>query len=313
MRKRIAVLCLVLAATLLAGCAEVRVAGPAEPTEPPPLETPAATAETTPLETPAASTPEPAGPAITSLSVGDTYTGSGGATLTISEKVGTPDMGDSEITLTALSGGRETAIKAEGFFKSAYYIENPGGACVVLSLDESGTELYRTYVYALADGSLAQTSKANGYVTHIAGGSGDLTAFATICKWIDILGSYRACREYALNAEYVLEPAGDGLWQVLEDDVYQENIAYYTLATTRKIPVQVLENGQYRDATLGPDQSIRVTAWDEESTVYYLNASDGSAGRLFVVLDKDNEEWGRAYLIDGVPEFDCFEKLPYAG
>lgn len=77
MRKRIAVLCLVLAATLLAGCAEVRVAGPAEPTEPPPLETPAVTAEATPLETPAASTPEPAGPAITSLSVGDTYTGSG--------------------------------------------------------------------------------------------------------------------------------------------------------------------------------------------------------------------------------------------
>lgn len=307
MKKRLAAaLCFLFAAAhLLPGCVQIRMAGPSKTL---PVETAAPAVETTSL----GSAPEP-GVRIAPLPVGVPYTGDGGLTLTIAEKAGTPDMGDSEITLTALVGGRETAVKAEGFFKSAYYIGTPGGACVVLSVDESGAELYRTYVYALGGGSLAQSGKADGYVTRIGSNPGERTVSAILCKWIDILGSYRACHEHTLNAEFVLEPAGDGLWHVLEDDAYQETIEYYTLTTTREIPVQALVDGQYKDTTLGPDKDIRVTAWDEGNTVYFLSAADGSAGRFFVTLDKDTEEWGRAYLIDGVPEFDCFEELPYAG
>lgn len=303
MERRLAgMLCLLFAAALpLYGCVEMHIAQPAEP---PSVTTSAVTAA------PAA---EAAGVTIKPLSLGAAFAARGGVTLTMTEKVDAADTSISEVTLTAQSGAGETAVTTEGYFEQAYYVENPNGACVVLSVDESGTEYYKTYVYALAGDSLVLTSKAGGYAASLAGDPGSAAVTVTLCNWVDILGSYRASYDYALNAQFVLEPAGDGLWHVLDDGDYRENIDYYTLTAMRTIPVQTLENGRYRDAIVGPGQAIRVTAWDGEGTVSFVHASDGSCGRLFVVLEKETDEWGRAYLIDGVAEFECFEEVPYAG
>lgn len=303
MKKRLAgMLCLLFAAALpLYGCEEIHVTNP---TEPPPDGASAVTAA------PAA---EPVEVTIVPLSMGVPFAARGDVTLTLSEKVGEFDKSDSEVTLTARSGAGETAVQAEGYFEHAYYVENPGGACVVLSVDVAGTEYYKTYVYALAGDSLALTSKVGGYAMSLASKSGDAAVSLTLCEWTDILGSYRTAYDYTLNARFSLEPAGDGLWHVIEDDDYRESVDYYTLTVIQTIPVQMLVDGQYQDAAVEPGEAIRVTAWDGKGTVYFVNVSDGSSGRLFVVLEKENDDWGRAYLIDGVPEFECFAEVPYAG
>jgi len=198
-----------------------------------------------------------------------------------------------EVQLSVLGGGDETYSAEDGYFVSAYYVNfGSGSACVLLSMDWASDDWY-TVVYRM-DGNATpeKTDEMRGYVDGIDG------VTITAASYIDALGTYLSQCEFTLGKDLTLSPAGDGLWQMKDNNQY--------ITTTAEVPVELLTNGAYADGTLAPGTSIRITASDAMTVAYFVE-QDGTEGRVYYT----NEE-GLIY-IDGVQDWDCFETLPYSG
>lgn len=287
-KRKIRVLCFALAAALLlCGC------GPALPADNPPVgdrepSPPAPTAVLAADPTPALT---PAPDAFTAEPLeGDTSYTFHETTYFITAECCAEDDWPTTRLLAEENNGRESAAAYDGYFVSAYYCETGRGACILLTTDIGVSESVTTYV--LDASSLTETDSVGGSVKSITDG-----AINVSCH-VDMLGTYSATREYTLNEDFTLELAGDGLYDITENDFFLE--------TTQKLPVQMLENGQYKDGTLAAGAELCVTATDAESVVHF-KTRDGRAGRLSVTV----ENW--EILIDGKLAEEWFVELPYAG
>ena len=114
----------------------------------------------------------------------------------------------------------------------------------------------------------------------------------------NVLGSYSAIRAYALQ-DGVLMPLGDA-WQIVP-----ANTSYSRLSVVRDIPV-TLDDGT--ESVFGPGTVLQVTGTDGKSFVDVIT-SDGVTGRIAVEQPAGDWQW----YIDGEPDLDYFELVPYAG
>ncbi len=114
----------------------------------------------------------------------------------------------------------------------------------------------------------------------------------------DVLGSYSAIRAYALQ-NGVLMPLGDA-WQIVP-----ANTSYSRLSVVKDIPV-TLDDGTA--SVFGPGTILQVTGTDGKSFVDVVT-SDGVTGRIAVEQPAGDWQW----YIDGEPELEYFELVPYAG
>lgn len=114
----------------------------------------------------------------------------------------------------------------------------------------------------------------------------------------NVLGSYSAIRAYALH-DGVLTPLGDA-WQIVP-----ANTSYSRLSVVKDIPV-MLDDGT--ESTFGPGTVLQVTGTDGKSFVDVIT-SDGVTGRIAVEQPAGDWQW----YIDGEPELEYFELVPYAG
>lgn len=114
----------------------------------------------------------------------------------------------------------------------------------------------------------------------------------------NVLGSYSAIRAYALR-DGVLMPLGDA-WQIVP-----ANTSYSRLSVVKEIPV-TLDDGTA--SVFEPGTVLQVTGTDGKSFVDVIT-EDGVTGRIEVEQPAGDWQW----YINGEPELDYFELVPYAG
>ena len=114
----------------------------------------------------------------------------------------------------------------------------------------------------------------------------------------DVLGSYEAVRAYVLH-DGVLVPLGDA-WQIVP-----ANTSYSRLSLVRDLPV-TLDDGTA--STFGPGTILQVTGTDGKSFVDVIT-EDGVTGRIAITQPAGDWQW----YINGEPELEYFELVPYAG
>ena len=114
----------------------------------------------------------------------------------------------------------------------------------------------------------------------------------------DVLGSYEAVRAYVLH-DGVLVPLGDA-WQIVP-----ANTSYSRLSVVRDIPV-TLDDGT--ESVFGTGTVLQVTGTDGKSFVDVIT-EDGVTGRIAITQPAGDWQW----YINGEPELEYFELVPYAG
>lgn len=303
MKRAFCILCFAMAAVLLlSGCGliEVQHINPSNG-EPTPLpvtaSAPAAvpSVDPAPTQTPAltpapAPTQAPASFAVVSMEKDTPYT------FHETTFIFTTEMDEYEWPTTRLlaqeDNGWESAVTYEGDFVGAYYCETENGPCILINTDLGVSDSKTTYV--LDGNTLAEGDSRAGSIESIDGG------VIRISSYIDILGTYYTTRDYTFGAYFALEPTGEGLFTITEEEDR-------FIVTSKNLPVQLYENGQYKDETLFTGAELCVTSTDG-SSVAHFKTRDGRTGRLAITF---NEEW--VVLIDGTPAEEWFVELPYAG
>ena len=128
----------------------------------------------------------------------------------------------------------------------------------------------------------------------------------TLCGSQDVLGTYFMCRTLRLEEDGLFEYGDDGWWRrdvsAMLDDA--DSWEYGALTLKAAVPCEV---GGAAD-TLNPGDQIIITGTDKETKASFI-ARDGREGMLAISEDYERG-WGM--LVDGVPEGDLFEFVPYA-
>lgn len=120
----------------------------------------------------------------------------------------------------------------------------------------------------------------------------------------DVLGTWMAARTFTLkDGRFELEDGG--LWKLLSWEDEEEMWEYGSLTLTAELPV-TLSDGS--DDVLREGDQLVITQTDKVSIVYF-RTRDGREGS-FPIEPNLEEGWGS--LVNGVPEYDLFEYLPYA-
>ena len=147
--------------------------------------------------------------------------------------------------------------------------------------DDSGDYLYYGY----------------GYVQAIEDG------LLTLCGSQDVLGTYFGTRVFALQND-VFEFADDGLWRFPIDEYSWQR----ALVPTRDIAATFVENGAETEDVIPAGTAFVITASDKTSVVWF-QTEDGREG-FFPIAPDEARGWGST--VDGVPEDELFEMVPYA-
>ncbi len=173
---------------------------------------------------------------------------------------------------------------------------------------DTGSDDYITYAWRYASGAFGPVEFTGEDRTYgCADGSyldGSIGAFdgdmLKIDSVIDMLGSYGGYRPYQYKEDGSMGPVVDTIWDL------SANESVLTVASA--IPVTFLDESTETAGTLDAGATLTVTASDGCSRVWF---TDGGGNMGYIELTPNTDDWG--YLINGIPEYDCFETLPYAG
>lgn len=138
-----------------------------------------------------------------------------------------------------------------------------------------------------------------GMVTAVDAAAG----LITLCGSQDALGTYFMERTLSLSADGLFEMADEGLWVRRIDDV-DWDADWGVLTAKASIACEI--EGQ--PAVIEPGEKLLLTATDKDSVALFVT-QDGRHGMLSIGEDYERG-WG--LLVDGVPEEDVFEYIPYA-
>ena len=224
------------------------------------------------------------------------------------------DAGYAEIQVTAAGGGVAVWTSETLFLPSAYACDLDGdGVVEIFVCGDWASADYATYCLHYADGALAELSFANasrgddsepyigygyGYIQSI--GDNELV----LCGSQDVLGTYFGTRTFALQ-DGRFEFADDGLWHFLMDE---ETWEYRSLTPTQNIAATFVEDGGQTESEIAAGTRFVITASDKTSVAWF-QTEDGREGYFSIAPD---EERGWGCTVNGVPESELFEMVPYA-
>ena len=124
---------------------------------------------------------------------------------------------------------------------------------------------------------------------------GDVSSFAANKIYLNTVANILGTYSYTKEFEY-----SDGEFKAVKSSSYKISTDTYIVPNT---DLALAEGG-----TISAGSEIRITGTDFESFVS-VEAKDGTSGKL--QLSKNNGEGG--WLINGAPESEVFQSLPYAG
>ncbi|MEL7609961.1 MAG: hypothetical protein AAGU74_10680 [Bacillota bacterium] len=198
------------------------------------------------------------------------------------------------VELSFRFGEKEQTVQvSEGYLISAFAFTGGWGNCGILVSVDLASDDYYTVGYRFDGGMPVLSCEEYGCVDEVDGNR------ITIGGVVDVIGTHLASREYELNSNFELSPAGDGLWHLEEGEG--------VLIVSRELPVELIESGKPVAATLEPGTALTLTATDA-GTFALFTLSDGREGRLEFTFS----EWATT-LIDGVEDYEWFESVQYYG
>lgn len=215
-----------------------------------------------------------------------------------------------------LSDGAEIVYEPKWDFSVGAWaldLDGDGRVELLLSGDEASDDYVTVCLHLFKDrlepAMFADCSRSDRNWGYDKYGYGSVSAIdgnrVTLCGSQDMLGTWFAAREFELSDTGVFEFADEGKWVrdmgELDDDAWE----YMSLTSTQPLPYTTREG---QSAELPTGTRIIIVATDKVETADFITR-DGLEGTLSVERDEDRG-WG--VKIDGRPEDDCFEYIPYA-
>ena len=119
---------------------------------------------------------------------------------------------------------------------------------------------------------------------------------------VDMLGTHWGVRTYAIGDDGVIGPVSS-VWEFDEDDD-----RFLTVTRALTAYKAAVRKGPGEAFTLKPGDRIFILASDGCERLWFKTGDGKKTGLLLLTPDEEN-----MWLIDGIPEADYFETLPYAG
>ena len=207
----------------------------------------------------------------------------------------TPILWGESVHVLDLDGdGRQEILVSGDVMSDDYY---------TYCLRWDGAELYE-----LLFPDCSRSQNTDGYYKE---GYGRITAIdgnrVTLSGSQDMVGTWFAERTVTLSPHDRFEFADDGLW-VRNMDGMDDSVWEGYAPLTAAVPLEYSDAEGNPAGTLQPGDKLLICATDKETFVRFLTP-DGVEGALAVSRDYERG-WG--WLVDGIPEDDCFDHVPYA-
>lgn len=196
--------------------------------------------------------------------------------------------------------GSAVETGAYGWITGAYLLKKEDGRTFVLLNTDEASDDFLLFIYEITDGTIQERDCMqnvcfrNGVVN---------TESLTLQVSLNVLGTYSAMMDYVIGEDGKLSQQ-DAFFRIETSD----ESAWKTLTTVRELPVMV--DGE--ETVLPAGSQIRITATDNAGTAVFYNENTKESGEIHYVRGDGGEDtW--TIFIDGVPDYEYFEMVPYAG
>ena len=231
-----------------------------------------------------------------------------------------PDDFDEHLVLTVTTPSGETVTYTTGINgEQAVYVTDLDGDGMqeLLLTGDVMSDDYYTWCLHYANGAFHEVlfpdveRGDNNTDRYYKYGYGRITTLEgnriTLTGSQDVLGTWFASRTFALTPWERFEFDDEGLWvRHPGDEKDLEDLWAYAALTVKKALAYVDDQGNA--GLLQPGDRILIYASDKETSAWFTT-QDGVSGVLSIVPDYERG-WGR--MVDGIPEEECFEYMPYA-
>ena len=124
----------------------------------------------------------------------------------------------------------------------------------------------------------------------------------------DMLGTWMASRRVTLDTTGRFEFCDNFMWERAGISYESEADLWEYGALTVKAPTPYIGEHGWEDGILNPGDKLLIYATDKQYEAHFLTPDDVTG----ILSISPNYEQGWGWLVDGVPEEDCFEYVPYA-
>ena len=122
----------------------------------------------------------------------------------------------------------------------------------------------------------------------------------------DVLGTWMASRLVSLGAHDRFEFCDNFTWE-RAGDLSDEDIWEHRALIVSK-PIEYAGEHGCDDGVLNPGDKVYVYSTDKQSEAHFITPDD----TMGILSISQNYEQGWGWLVDGIPEDECFEMIPYA-
>jgi len=195
----------------------------------------------------------------------------------------------------------DTTAEAGSFARmgDAYLLKKEDGRSFVILDADYVSDDFVTFVYELTDGTIQERDRLEG--VSLQDGTVN-TETLTLRVHLDVLGTYSSLMNYTIgeNGKLVQE---EEFFRIQPDDTGQK-----MLTTVRELPV-VIEG---KETVLPKGSRLHITGADNAGTAVFHNEDTQADGEIRYTRGDGGEDTWTVY-IDGIPDYEYFETIPYAG
>lgn len=220
------------------------------------------------------------------------------------------------VTVTGASGARTTYPTDILWGGVVYVVDlNGDGAMEILLSGDVMSDDYFTWCLQYQNGRLVEVlfpdcgrgevsgayyKQGYGLITRVGKYSIELTGSQ------DVLGTWMASRRVSLEYPGRFEFCDNFVWERSFNDESDEDMWEYS-ALTVSAPIHYYGEHGCEDGILNPGEKIYVYSTDK-SVAHFVTPEDV----LGLLLITPNHDRGWGWLVDGIPEDECFNNLLYA-
>lgn len=194
--------------------------------------------------------------------------------------------------------GQQTEPETFARIDKAYLISTGGFSYVILDGDYASDD-FGTFLYDISTGVIRESDYLEnaGMQTHSVVNTEGLTLRVNL----NVLGTYSA------QMDYIIDRDGKLVQQEAFFRMIPDSLPYRILTTVKELPA-VIEDGE---VLLPVGSRIRITATDNVGIAQFRDEDTKAEGDIRFTRGDGEDAW--IIYIDGIPDTEYFESVPYAG